>query len=59
VLEEGSLLFHCEIVARVLPRPPNDWHQRRAKRVRCMPGLGQGGLKKRRKLRRGLAGGTF
>ncbi len=38
---------------------PNVWHQRRAKRVRCMPGLGQGGLKRRRKLRRGLAGGTF
>jgi len=22
------------------PAPPNVWHQRRAQRVRCMPGLG-------------------
>jgi hypothetical protein len=24
-----------------LPRQPNVWHQRRAQRVRCMPGLGR------------------
>jgi len=30
-----------------------------AKRVRCNPGLDQGGSERRRELRRGLAGGTF
>ena len=54
-----SMARRRAVMTGMFLRLPNVRVQRRAQRVRCNPRLDHGGRERRRKLRRGFAGGTF